>query len=485
MEQNFAKGSNPSTIPPTGSTGGAILIGFNVFLERFAFYGMLSVLFRILMARSEDSDMHAHHWYVIFMGILSILPIVTGFIVDFFLDKRYGMLAGATCSSFGFTMMVSDSFMWNVIGMSFIAVGTSFSKLSYMSYFGYLIGGRGGKMDGGYSMIYFCINLGAMLAVIPTAYFMEDENFGLLFYLLAGLSLLQCTVTGVGIRTRLFPAETTFYAPHDPKPIAREWGLLFLPVLIGVAFGSFFVIRALVPPDAVRWMMGGFVFLLMMAALVVIGVSAGIEVVRRNLLLIILPVAGIMLWGANNITWEFLDLAGTTDDSDYYVVVANLNGILAGVVALVGGIILIATNRGGLPSFNGTSLRIFLGVVIMVLGALSHTLAGSMGISVILIGVCLMALGEGFYMPALESSVWQLAPNRLKGTAFGLLFASPYLSHLISDPFRDQYDIGALPFIPVIGLFVLGSVAAILILVAFILMRNYKHAQSQDVNPFL
>jgi POT family proton-dependent oligopeptide transporter len=159
--------------PPAGSVPGAAsqpwqprglaVIFFTEMWERFSFYGMRALLVLYLVKSLGYKNADANEVLAIYAGLVYVAPMIGGWIADRWLGMRLAAVIGATVMMLGHFAMAVPSLLHVALGL--LIVGNGFFKANTSSMVGELYDGKDDpRRDGGYSIFYMGINLGALLS---------------------------------------------------------------------------------------------------------------------------------------------------------------------------------------------------------------------------------------------------------------------------------------------------------------------------------
>lgn len=216
---------------------------FTEMWERFSYYGMRAILVLYLIAPPDGvtppggglgfSNADAAAIYGTYSSLVYLLPLVGGWIADRLTGPRRAVLVGGFVIAAGhFVMAVPiEALFWS--GLLLIAIGTGLLKPSVSAMVGGLYSPTDTRRDGGFSIFYMGINLGALIAPLIVGYLGEDINWHLGFAvagvgMLLGLAQYVLGWKGLGTVGKAVP---------NPAPPAerRRAGLMTLLVLAVVA----------------------------------------------------------------------------------------------------------------------------------------------------------------------------------------------------------------------------------------------------------
>jgi POT family proton-dependent oligopeptide transporter len=142
---------------------GLAVIFFTEMWERFSFYGMRALLVLYLVKSLGYKDADANEVLGIYAGLVYVAPMIGGWIADRWLGMRFAAVVGGTVMMLGHFAMAVPSLLHVALGL--LIVGNGFFKANTSSMVGELYDGKDDpRRDGGYSIFYMGINLGALLS---------------------------------------------------------------------------------------------------------------------------------------------------------------------------------------------------------------------------------------------------------------------------------------------------------------------------------
>jgi len=192
--------ANPSAGMPAAATRpwqplGLAVIFFTEMWERFSYYGMRALLVLYLVNALHYKREDALEIYGTYTGLVYVTPLIGGWIADRWLGMRKAAVIGAVVMMLGHFAMAVPSLLHVALGL--LIVGNGFFKPNTSSMVGELYDGRDDpRRDGGYSIFYMGINLGAFLSPFVCGTLGESENWGWHYgFASAGVGMLLGLVT--------------------------------------------------------------------------------------------------------------------------------------------------------------------------------------------------------------------------------------------------------------------------------------------------
>ncbi len=152
-----------------GHPGGLSTLFFTEMWERFSYYGMRALLILYMTAELAKGGMQldtktAAAIYGFYTASVYFLPLIGGWIADRFIGaKRATFIGGVIIASGHFTLAIPANAAFYT-GLVLVAVGTGFLKSNISAMVGDLYEEGDTRRDGGFSIFYMGINIGAFAA---------------------------------------------------------------------------------------------------------------------------------------------------------------------------------------------------------------------------------------------------------------------------------------------------------------------------------
>jgi POT family proton-dependent oligopeptide transporter len=219
--------------------------------ERFCFYGARTLLVLFMISPILGfKDKTAMHIFGVFMAVVYLTPVFGGFVADNFLTKKSSVVLGALLMIIGqFTIasydFISARFAFTA-GIILLILGIGFIKPNITSLVGDLYGDNDARRDGGFTIFYMGINVGAFLAPLICAYLGEKIDFkygfmaagaGMAIGLIWFLAIQKTYLAHIGNPTRV-----KYKRGHTPAktPLTAEEKGRIKAILIFAFFAIFF-----------------------------------------------------------------------------------------------------------------------------------------------------------------------------------------------------------------------------------------------------
>ncbi len=172
-----------AAIPPIqgrtlfGHPTGLFTLFFAEMWERFSYYGMRSLLvFYMLKGFLGYGDSQAYAVYGAYAALVYMTPFFGGMLADRLLGARRAIVLGGLFMAAGHLLMTLQNTFTFFTALAFIIVGNGFFKPNISSIVGTLYPQGSPKRDGGFTIFYMGINLGAAMAPLLCGYI--GETYG-------------------------------------------------------------------------------------------------------------------------------------------------------------------------------------------------------------------------------------------------------------------------------------------------------------------
>jgi len=155
---------------------------FTEMWERFSYYGMRALLLLYMTAPASAGGLGlslelSGLLYGVYTFFVYALSVPGGWIADRFLGYRKAVLVGGVLIALGEFALASGPPVLFYIGLTVIAMGTGLLKTNCTSLVGMLYEKNDPRQDGGYTIYYMGINIGALIAPLILGFMAQDPVF--------------------------------------------------------------------------------------------------------------------------------------------------------------------------------------------------------------------------------------------------------------------------------------------------------------------
>lgn len=131
--------------------------------ERFSYYGMRAILVLYLCSTIMNlTKEDALALYGVYTGLVYLTPLIGGFLADRVLGARKAVIIGGVTMAIGEFCMAVPSLLFT--GLALLILGNGFFKPNISNIVGGLYGENDPRRDGGFTIFYMGINLGAFFS---------------------------------------------------------------------------------------------------------------------------------------------------------------------------------------------------------------------------------------------------------------------------------------------------------------------------------
>ncbi len=161
-----------------GHPAGLFTLFFAEMWERFSYYGMRALLiFYMTKGFLRYSDGKSYAVYGAYTALVYMTPYFGGMIADKLLGRRAAVILGGVLMAMGHLLMGVENETAFFVALALLICGNGFFKPNISTIVGSLYGPReGAKKDGGFTIFYMGINLGAAMSPILCGY--VGETYG-------------------------------------------------------------------------------------------------------------------------------------------------------------------------------------------------------------------------------------------------------------------------------------------------------------------
>ena len=161
---------------------GLVNLFFTEMWERLSYYGMRAILVLYMVAAIKDGGLamtnaEAANIFGLYTMSVYLAAMPGGFIADRFLGARKAVLLGGIIIALGHFTMVFPSMTSFYAGLGLIVLGTGLLKPNITSMLGMLYKEGDPRRDGGFSIFYMGVNVGAALAPLLCGYLAQSNEF--------------------------------------------------------------------------------------------------------------------------------------------------------------------------------------------------------------------------------------------------------------------------------------------------------------------
>ncbi len=233
---------SPSAPMLFGHPAGLFTLFFVEMWERFSYYGMRALLILYMIKGFlQYGDEDAYAVYGAYTAMVYMTPFFGGMLADRLLGPRRAVVVGGLLMAAGQLLLTVPNSLVFFVGLAVLICGNGFFKPNISTIVGSLYGKGSSKRDGGFTIFYMGINLGAAMSPLLCGYIGETYGwhwgFGLATIgMLIGVAIFVVP-TGVAQAMILAGAASAatgliWYRPENPLSVGVN---VFVSVALVVA----------------------------------------------------------------------------------------------------------------------------------------------------------------------------------------------------------------------------------------------------------
>lgn len=485
--------------PQKGHPKGLSTLFFTEMWERFSYFGMRALLTIFLTAELATGGFgmeraEALKIYGIFTGLVYLTPLIGGWFADKMLGRRVTIFIGSLTMAIGQLILAasaSDALVSDLelrktifyIGLGVLIMGNGFFKPNITTILGNLYPNNDPRKDGGFTIFYMGINIGAFLSPFVAGTLGERAGwpYG---YLAAGIGML---IGVVWFYLRQSSLENLGLPPGAAKKgrtslIAKDWRNILLytvgNVVLVLAVMFFWKSFPETLQSGIAWALaiGGAAFLLFSIAK---GTSGSTEW-SRVIVIIILAFFNIVFWAGFEQAGGTFNLFAEENTNRYvgnFLIPTtwfqNINPIAIIALAPVFSFLWLKLSKYKLNPRTPIkfALAMFVGALAFYIMTLAHDKAQSSQLVSpmwLVVVYLLLTIGELMLSPIGLSMVTKLSPHKILSIMMGVWMASFALGNYLAATLEEilkKYDFQLYPFITYL---MLGSGVLLLLLSPFL-----------------
>ena len=170
--------SPPPTYPTLfGHPTGLFTLFFAEMWERFSYYGMRALLvFYMIKGFLGYGDSQAYAVYGAYTALVYATPFIGGMLADRLLGRRRAVVIGGLLMAAGHLLMTIQNETAFFAALALLICGNGFFKPNISTMVGTLYPDASLRRDGGFTIFYMGINLGAMFGPLVCGWLAEKVS---------------------------------------------------------------------------------------------------------------------------------------------------------------------------------------------------------------------------------------------------------------------------------------------------------------------
>ena len=474
-----------------GHPKGLYSLFFTEMWERFSYYGMRALLTLYLTAELATGGFgmdraESLKIYGIFTGLVYLTPIIGGWFADRVIGQRKSIFIGAFTMAIGQVLLAASGMQLEesmrltlfYLGLGTLILGNGFFKPNISTIVGDLYDNDDPRKDGGFTIFYMGINIGAFLSPFVAGTLGEKVGWPYGF-LAAGIGMLIGTIWFYARRSTL----NDLGMPPNKKEgqtelLRKDWmDILFYTIINFVLV--LFVIKGIgsmpeLVQSIITWVigLGGLLFLI----LSIFKGTEGKTEWSRVFVILVLAVFNIVFWaGFEQAGGTFNLFAAENTDrmiGSWEIPTTwfqNINPIAIVLFAPLFSMLWIKLSA--MKKNPRTPVKFAIGLLLGALAFYIMTQASNLASDGTLISplwlvavYVILTLGELMLSPIGLSMITKLSPSKITSIMMGVWMASFALGNYLAATLESILETYHFELYPFITFLMLGSAVALLLL---------------------
>jgi proton-dependent oligopeptide transporter, POT family len=461
-----------------GHPRGLSTLFFTEMWERFSYYGMRALLILFMTATVQQGGLgfntsKAGSIYGLYTAMVFLLSLPGGWMADRITGQRRAVLWGGIVIAVGHFSMAIPRVDMFYLGLALIVIGTGLLKPNISTMVGALYSTEDARRDGGFSIFYMGINLGALLSPLVCGYLGENINWHYGFAA-AGVGMTLGLVQYV-LGAKYLGAAGLDIAGTDSDKRRFRIGLIVTAVLIAAAIALTVTGTIVLTAEQISDIFGILLIAIVVIFFIWLFTAKGYSRLERGrfLAILVLFIASALFWSAYEQAGSTLNLFAERNTNlhawDFHwwglfraSYFQSFNSVFIILLAPLFAWLWVALRRHEPTS----TAKFSIGLVFVGLGlAILIPVAGGAAVSPwwLTATYFLHTIGELCLSPVGLSAMTKLAPARICGLMMGVWFLSISVGDYISGRLASIYETFPLPQL-------FGLVAAFCIVIGLLLV---------------
>lgn len=210
---------------------GLYLLFFTELWERFGFYTLQTIIILYMTKALAMPDTQANILYAAFSALLYLTPTIGGYLADRYLGFQRAILLGGLLFIVAYILAGFPNKQVFFIGLSLLICANGLFKPNVSSIVGELYHDHDARRDGGFTLFYMGINIGALIPPLIAGAIVARYGWHFGFILAAvGMTIGQITF----LLSRKQLGDAGLYLKHTQKKAAPSY-LFYIYLLLGIA----------------------------------------------------------------------------------------------------------------------------------------------------------------------------------------------------------------------------------------------------------
>jgi POT family proton-dependent oligopeptide transporter len=408
------------------------------FWERFAYWGVQSILVLYMKDSFHFSDDLAYALYGAIGALLFLTPVVGGLLADRFLGYRHAIILGALLLSIGYALAACGEQKLFYFAMAAIGCGNGFLKPNISTLLGTVYQENDPRRTSGFTIFYIGINLGSLIGIIGSGQLSKYYGWHMGFIFASVILLFALAIFSLGFKQLHKDQQAAAYI-HKQHFFSRYTLLLYVGLVLTIGLIGY-LLRT---PTNINYLLA----LIAIGISVIIGryaISATATERRHLLACVVLILFSIVFWAlyyqAPMSLTLFLERNVDREIFGYVIPASEFWALNALALPILSPFIIKYWQYQQRKGKESSAAKKFtLGILLMSLGYMlleysTHDVSNGHLTSVwwIVLSYFVQTAGEIYLSPVGLAMITELAPAPLQGMLMGTWFFASAAANVIA-----------------------------------------------------
>jgi len=423
------------------------LLFFTELWERFGFYTLQTILILYMSKALLYSDHKSYLMYATFSALLYLLPVVGGYVADKYLGYTRAIFIGGLLFiiSYLITSLPGERVFFFGLSVLICAHGPNVSSLV-----GSLYDEDDPRREGGFTLFYMGINIGALVPPLIAGYIVRHLGWHVGFLLAAVGMMISMIVFVVGKKMLgshgAIPKHSPILKgglPNLKFQVLFYFGILMCILLANIAFQYPLITKEILEGVGVGVLLVVLAFAYreapaarnkMLAALVLIIISVGFWAIYNQ------TYTSLMLYAARNMHHEIFGISIDAESTQFFNPLFII--LFSPVLSQLWTRLSFQKKNLSIPlKFALGVLLVSLGFFVLVIGTKYFSHNGITSAWWLVLSYMVQTIGELLLSPIGLAMIAELSPKKLVGMMMGVWFFSNSVSSVISGTLASYTDV--------------------------------------------
>jgi proton-dependent oligopeptide transporter, POT family len=385
--------------------------------ERYGFYTMHGILVLYITQVFKFHNAQAYSIFAAFAALLYLTPILGGYIADRYMGSKLAVIIGGVILSAGYALLTLPDLHFLYLGLATITMGSGLFMPNIAAMVSDLYDKDDARREGGFSIFYTAINVGAFIPPIIAAFIIEKFGWHAAFLMAA-----------VGV---LFGVSIFILSTRRLKIYCHTWKTILCVVCIFVMIYTIsYLVKHTLLANIFLFTLSGLFLLYLMFKCFSFPRAQRNKLIACLILILLSIMFSILYQQAGMSLTIYTKFNVTRTFGSWTIPTVMFQSLNPFFIILLGPILAKLWNHLAQSKKNPSIAVKFglgtcfmgLGFIVLPLAIRAHSNAGLISASWIILSYFLQTMGEMFVSPIGLSMVSELSPKKMLGLMMGMWY---------------------------------------------------------------